>query len=119
MTLRERIADWISGGMIGATERALQHYITIAGQLGDKAVKLERSNIALSNTIVAKDMRIEGLKSTLTLIADQETDNANATVKRMARMAREGRAGFETAVLLAQAELSFEEVNGHRKGMLA
>ena len=61
MTLRERIADWISGGALRKA-RSTPPY-TIA--------KSARFRLALHQ------------------IAAMETPNANATVKRMARTARE------------------------------
>ena len=67
MTLRERIADWISGGKLSEARsdfRALEHTLEMAW-----ASNRER-------------------QEQLRRIAAQETPNANATVRRMARIAR-------------------------------
>ena len=67
MTLRERIADWISGGEIVAARNTATHYRSMYEA-------------------------VEGLASEyderLDRIAAQETPGANATVRRMARIAR-------------------------------
>ena len=67
MTLRERIADWISGGALTDARnnfKAMEHALTKAWQSSrDRQTQLDR-------------------------IAAQETPNANATVRRMARIAR-------------------------------
>lgn len=67
MTLRERIADWISGGEL----------------------KAERRNVrGLSIALDAAWKSNIGRQTRLDRIAAQETPKANATVKRMARIAR-------------------------------
>lgn len=68
MTLRERIADWISGGALTCAAR-------LAKAATDEMVK--KHNMAVD--------RGEALLQ----IAAQETPTANSTVKRMARIARE------------------------------
>lgn len=75
MTIRERIADWISGGLLtGARERAK----FLSEQLG------ERNNDY--HLAVTLSMSRE---SALRQIVAMETPVANATVLRMARVARE------------------------------
>ena len=66
MTLRERLADWISGGMLKNDRRIANEAFNDAYQ---KTRRLHRSNSALLNIIA------------------EETPGANATVKRMARIA--------------------------------
>lgn len=61
MNLRERLADWISGGALTFMERQMMTWASMA---------IEK-NIALGE------------------IAACETPGANATVRRMARIARE------------------------------
>lgn len=61
MRKRDRFADWISGGLITAWYR---DYCLALGKASSKRVALER-------------------------IAAMETPNANATVRRMAKTARE------------------------------
>ena len=68
MTLRERLADWITGGMLTNDRRIANEAFNDAYQ---KTRRLHRSNSALLNIIA------------------EETPGANATVKRMARIARE------------------------------
>ena len=70
MTLRERIADWISGG---ALTEARNHVLYEAGWR-------DRACDAVDNLVRARHR--------LGRIAAQETPNANATVRRMARIAR-------------------------------
>lgn len=60
MTLRERIADWISGGRIRFVENHLEAYRELT----------------------------DFYKISLDRIAAEETPKANATVKRMAAIAR-------------------------------
>ena len=67
MTLRERIADWISAGALTDARnnfKAMEHALTKAWKSSrDRQTRLDR-------------------------IADQETPGANATARRMARIAR-------------------------------
>ena len=67
MTLRERIADWISGGALTLARsdfKAMEHALKMAWE---------------SNRERQEQLR---------RIAAQETPGANATVRRMARIAR-------------------------------
>jgi len=63
MTLRERIADWISGGRYRLYKWHSLRLMSIVEELDDANERLDR-------------------------IAVQETSKANGTVKRMARIAR-------------------------------
>lgn len=47
-------------------------------------------NLELQARVIASDAKLEAAMASLAQIAAQETATANATVKRMARMAREG-----------------------------
>jgi len=67
MTLRERIADWISGGEIKAERR-----------------NIKLLSIALDAAWASNKER----QTRLDRIATQATPSANATVRRMARIAR-------------------------------
>ena len=75
MTLREKLADWISGG---ALTRARAH-LALSHDQGD--AWMERS-------FVFED-RNRASRNALRTIAAMETTSANATVKRMAKTARE------------------------------
>ncbi|WP_395543230.1 hypothetical protein [Neotabrizicola sp. sgz301269] len=68
MTLRERIADWISGG---ALSRQKTRDYTWAAACASSALQVTK------------------LKIHLECIAACETPGANATVRRMAKIARE------------------------------
>lgn len=79
MTLRERIADWISGGAVSRAER-------------------ERIDALVTISRVARFCEAQGhadraawnrLRHAIRSIAACETPGANATVRRMARIARE------------------------------
>jgi len=70
MTLRERIADWISGGDLTFWK--------------DQSSSLAAQNSRLLHNIFIDADR----QDRLTRIAAQETPSANATVRRMARIAR-------------------------------
>lgn len=74
MTLRERLADWISGG---ALSRARGECVLISG---DGVSYVTRESV-LSDSAM--------LFEALSRIASCETPSANATVRRMARIARE------------------------------
>ena len=67
MTLRERIADWITGGKLADARnnfKAMEHALTKAWESSrDRQTRLDE-------------------------IAAQETPGANATARRMARIAR-------------------------------
>jgi hypothetical protein len=80
MTFRERLADWISGGAISEATRDFK----IAAAAAE-----EHETIARENRRIWKDKAIKRALALRTII-DQETPGANATVKRMARIAREG-----------------------------
>lgn len=79
MTWRERLADWISGGALtfhkDGWERSSALYEDAISQLWDC-----RGDAGAAD---------DGLIAALRDIAAMETPNANATVKRMARRARE------------------------------
>jgi len=74
MTLRERIADWISGGALTRMYRTNKETF----EAGNGWREWAQSHKLVS----------EQLQSRLNRIAAQETPGANATVRRMARIAR-------------------------------
>lgn len=69
MTLRERIADWITGGELSSAEWCLG----VNRKLAKHYIDLHSKNVETLQKIIAQD-----------------TPHANATVKRMVRIAREG-----------------------------
>lgn len=68
MTFRERLADWISGGALSREMCRTNMFRDLFHKYGDISTKYSFA---------------------LRQIAEQETPTANATVKRMARIARE------------------------------
>ena len=68
MTLRERIADWISGGALTRMERMMQAALDASF---NAHLDVRKADCALHR------------------IAACETEKANATVRRMAKIARE------------------------------
>lgn len=77
MTIRERIADWISGG-------ALTRARDDTNKMKNEAVFWREEAYSL----MVKHTK-NSLVRCLHRIADCETTSANATVRRMARIARE------------------------------
>lgn len=77
MTLRERLADWISGG---ALTRAME----------DADAQRRRGNRWFDDALLQTGHSAI-YRSRLNRIAAMETPKANATVKRMAKIAREAR----------------------------
>ena len=84
MTLRERLADWISGGALTRARIDARHHETLAGIYLD-------ANRAANVDFFAKCQFSERRQSALRAIAAMETPKANATVKRMAKTARKAR----------------------------
>jgi hypothetical protein len=75
MTLRERIADWISGGALTAMDNARKNWI--------------ESYHFVDRKLIGQYKIMSKLNVSLHRIAACETPGANATVRRMARIARE------------------------------
>lgn len=75
MSIRHKIADWIGGGRLTSYERDIDLLI------GDLNAEMHRS---------------EALSESLMSIADMETPKANATVRRMAKAAREASGVHDT-----------------------
>lgn len=88
MTFRERIADWISGG---ALSRCLQ-WADLCQAETDRA-RAEMHGALLD--IRAAEKRASRNHNALMLIAAEEKPTSNATVKRMARIARQAMEGRE------------------------
>ena len=89
MTLRERIADWISGGALTRAVKSAKAFeddgakwFDIAINAQDRADKWQRESNEGWTTATT---RLIALQS----IIAQEKPTSNATVKRMARIARE------------------------------
>ena len=82
MTLRERIADWISGG---ALTKALNEYDRISGV---NAPWFDRWSKAIDRSTDMMAHRF-ALQRALRAIVDCERPNANATERRMVEIARE------------------------------
>lgn len=76
MTLREKIANVILGGGL----------VVMYEQMKDA---MRKANIERRRTDEAR-LELDMSRIALRQIAEQETPGANATVRRMARMAREG-----------------------------
>jgi hypothetical protein len=75
MTFREKLADWISGGELSRQRKSAEILSSLCNEESDRKWKYcDR----------ARDYKVA-----LHQIAEQETPSANATVKRMARIARE------------------------------
>lgn len=86
MTLRERIADWIIGGVLAnGLERANQAERMWRSEAYDAMV---RCDVAERQARDAME-RSYDLQYRLNRIAACETPKANGTVRRMARIARE------------------------------
>jgi hypothetical protein len=75
VTLRERIADWISGGALT--------WMKLDIELREENRVMWRDRSFDRNRMIGK------MAVALRAIADCETPSANATVRRMARIARE------------------------------
>jgi hypothetical protein len=76
MNLREKIADWISGGALTEAREREAVADEICGNYRQRADMFEEYYF--------------DYRRALSDIADMETPGANATVKRMAERAREG-----------------------------
>lgn len=89
MTLRERIADWISGG---ALTQARQETTVLFAALERRKEREMQASLSFKGRETRKSdhyrQLASDLKKRLARIARQETKGANATVKRMARIAR-------------------------------
>jgi hypothetical protein len=82
MTMRERIADWISGGEFALAKRGARMWRSAAYECMVKAKFAEAQ---------ARDQshRAYLMQERLNRIAACETPSSNGTVRRMARIARE------------------------------
>ena len=86
MTLREKLADWISGGAL--TRARLSAAFDKAHH--EEMIRIYRGAARDANIdFTAMSGFAKKLKSALNRIAAMETPKANATVKRMAKIARE------------------------------
>lgn len=80
MTLRERIADWISGGMLTFYKSGWERSSALAQDRNSSSWQAE----ALRHYEDCLRLNVD-----LRAIAALETPHANATVRKMARIARE------------------------------
>lgn len=94
MTLRERLADWISGGALTRAiddaefdrERERRMYAAFSRDINAQMEYVSQLRQDLKTISAIMLRRAISLRR----IAAQETPNANATVKRMAKIARDG-----------------------------
>jgi hypothetical protein len=75
MTFREKLADWISGGAL-----------TRAREIDEM---MEQSRVRWRDLAFDCTASVKNLEHALRLIEAEEKPTSNATVKRMARIARE------------------------------
>lgn len=90
MTLRERLADWITGGALTMARKEAvigTEWQKIAYEAKIKRIEddFDRANKNYAKT----EWRLLVVENALRRIAACETPGANATVRRMAKMARE------------------------------
>lgn len=90
MTLREKIADWISGGALTHLKQGLDGWESLYRIEVEKQIKAANEEDRLFNLCMTAEVKLIKKDQYLRDIAAQETPGANATVKRMARIAREG-----------------------------
>lgn len=89
MTLRERLADWLTGGALTRARRDASLYsqeMYRSNRDFDAARNSADSNL---DRLIQSQQQANAMRDTLRRIADCETPRANATVRRMAKMARE------------------------------
>jgi hypothetical protein len=75
MTLRERLADWISGGALTRARKDAQRHFDDAEYWISESME--------------EDVKFGEMLAALRAIIAQETPSANATVRRMVRIARD------------------------------
>ena len=75
MTIREKLADWISGGALTDERNA--------------RISTEKHLKRSQDLLYTEVSENEDLRDALRQIASLETPSANATVRKMARIARE------------------------------
>lgn len=93
MNMRERIADWISGGAVMRAKDA-EAFANEHMSLGYYGLKDAMNRMESKYSILEYDNRngwanSDRFQAALTAIAACETPSANATVRRMANIARE------------------------------
>ena len=105
MTFREKLADWISGGALSLARSDVEWwrdqmvskvYVPMVGDKNREIMRLQRDCRSLHDSIekaVTAGAEIHGrnedARLALRAIIAMETPSANATVRRMARRARE------------------------------
>ena len=89
MTLRERIADWISGGALTWRKNGWDRSAAINAQHCED-LRGAHSDLSFARSaLMAEASTSNSRRGALRAIAAMETPHANATVRRMAQAARE------------------------------
>lgn len=78
------------GRQIAERDETLMVREATIGRLQRTSEDMLARNLELQARVIASDAKLEAAMASLAQIAAQETPTANATVKRMARFAREG-----------------------------
>lgn len=78
------------GRQIVERDETLMDREATIGRLQRSGEDMLARNLELQARVIASDAKLEAAMASLAQIAAQETATANATVKRMARLAREG-----------------------------
>ena len=82
MTIREKLADWISGGALTMARYERE-------KIRDELARCSDELTSAWHVLANRDEVSERLRNDMRQIASLETPSANATVRKMARIARE------------------------------
>ena len=82
MNWRERLADWITGGLLTRVIETRDMAIELQARTAEKRLESADKYAWAVNRLLT-------LRAALEQIAAMETPSANATVRRMAKLARE------------------------------
>lgn len=89
MTLRERLADWLTGGALTRARDGFWEQKRLVIQYRAESEFYRRMHDRAAMASNKAGVPLMAAKDTLRRIAACETPGANATVRRMAKMARE------------------------------
>jgi len=89
MTLRERLADWLTGGALTKARQDPCMYSQDLHLLRRDLLTAKRDSDRNLDRLIQSQQQANAMRDTLRRIAACETPGANATVRRMAKMARE------------------------------
>lgn len=89
MTLRERLADWLTGGALTRARRDASLYSQEMYRSNRDFDAARNSADSRLSELIQSQQQANAMRDTLRRIAACETPGANATVRRMAKMARE------------------------------